>query len=261
MSLAAIFGCGPAGLLAAHACRMAGWNIDIISQKEKSYIPGSQYLHEPIPGITDIYPENHVQYIRMGTSEGYALKVYGDPARPTGWQNYNNVYPSWNVYTAYDKLWDMYSEFIVDHKLDQGDFQEFEDLLNQGNLDLVISTIPGPAMCKDDSHRFEGSTYWIKPLATPPLDAGRDIVIYNGLLDDRWYRWSILGGHCSVESILPMEDAIQGTKAISNDCDCWPTFLRAGRWAQWQHGILLNHAFKRVQATLDPEGDYAITRF
>src|SRR4051812_39938970 len=100
MAEIAILGCGPAGIISAHAVRQSGHKPVILSSKQKSRIPGSQYLHQAIPDLTAVYPENTVQYVRMGTAEGYAYKVYGDSNRYTGWDNYRTLYPSWNVIKA-----------------------------------------------------------------------------------------------------------------------------------------------------------------
>lgn len=244
-----ILGCGPAGLLAAHAAHQARHNFTIHSRKEKSKIPGSQYLHEPIPGLTDLYPENTVQYIRLGTSEGYAQKVYGDSSRPTGWENYAQTYPSWNVIQAYDRLWGRYSNRIVSEEIS---VKSLGELIRVSDPDLVISTIPAPALCmRPMSHTFAGPKFWIKTMPTPPLDIGRDICIYNGYLADPWYRWSILGGRCSFEYTQAVDGAIEGRKAVETDCDCMTdVVVRAGRWAEWKHGVLLNHAYQKAKKAI-----------
>ncbi len=248
-----VFGCGPAGLIAAWAVEQAGHNPVILSRKEKSVIPGSMYLHEPIPGISPPYPENTVLYTRIGTAEGYALKVYGDETRETGWQNYATIYPSWNVQAVYDSLWFHYEDKIEDFNVGIGNLHQ---LIKDERK--VISTIPSPHFCHNNSHSFNSSPYWIKTLPTPQEDKSRDVVVYNGLDSDPWYRWSILSGICSIEYPFgPDEhkdptfwwdatssDIIkEGRKAIDNNCDCWPEVVRAGRWAEWRHGVLLHDAY------------------
>src|SRR4051794_30469030 len=109
-----ILGCGPSGLLCAHAFEQAGHAVTIFSRKQKSVIPGSQHLHGPVPGVTPLYPEGTIQFVRMGTPEDYAEKVYGDRRRLTGWENYFQVYPSWNVLKAYDLLWERWEHTIVE---------------------------------------------------------------------------------------------------------------------------------------------------
>jgi len=234
----AILGCGPAGLLAAWAAHEQGFIPDIISQKVKSEIPGSQRLHQKIPGVTPDYPDSVAQVIRLGTAEGYAEKVYGDPARYTGWPHYDTIYNSWNVYTAYDKLWAFFENRISDHTVMPNNLTE---ILN--GYDLVLSTLPMPTLCHR-GHNFEAVPFWIKTLPTPQIDMGREIYVYNGLPLDSWYRWSILGGKTSIEGAwAPPVGAEVGQKAIDNDCDCWPGMVRLGRWAQWKHGILMHDAY------------------
>lgn len=241
-----IIGCGPAGLLAAHAAEQLGVTPVIISRKVKSVIPGSQYLHNAIPGLTSPYPDNTVLYTRIGTAAGYGQKVYGDPNRETGWRNYATVYPSWNVHQAYDNLWFRYADRIED-TVENLEPAQISWLLDSN--EMVISTVPAQHACYDKSHDFKGANYWIQTLPTPPEDEGRDVVVYNGILRDQWYRWSILGGVCSIEyAVSPplsfTEDSVvKGIKAVSTDCDCHPGLVRAGRWAEWRHGVLLNDAY------------------
>ena len=249
MSEVAVLGCGPAGMFATEAVVQAGHTPTIFSRKIRSVIPGSQYLHEGIPGLTPQYPDNCVQYVRMGTPEGYAKKVYGDEKRRTGWEAYSMLYPSWNVVNAYDKAWERYENLIENATVDQGFLKE---IVNQ--FDLVITTLPAPVLCNDGAHHhFAGTPFWIKTLPVPYADRNKDIVIYNGLETDHWYRWSILSGVCSIESTSPppewLEDdtVLEGRKAETTNCDCWEGVVRAGRWAEWQHGVLLHDAFRTAE--------------
>jgi hypothetical protein len=245
----AILGCGPAGLLVAHAVQRAGYEPIIFSRKEKSVIPGSQYLHAAIPDLTPVYPEGTVQYIRLGTAGGYALKVYGDEDRETGWDNYYQLYKSWNVLRAYDRLWSRYENEIIDVEL----YPEFVRTISQMH-DLTVSTVPAPVLCANKEHEFKAVRFWIRTLPTPPHDQEHDVVVYNGLLSDPWYRWSILSGVCSIEytrNPAHLGDSIEGKKVISNTCGCWPTIHRCGRWAEWRHGVLLNDAFDKATRILE----------
>ena len=245
MKNVAVLGCGPTGLLVAHAVEGAGHCPHIISRKVKSNIPGSQHLHGPVPGLTSQYPEGTIQFVRIGTAEGYARKVYGDPERETGWDNYLQVYPSWNVIKAYDRLWEKYEGEVTDFDVTIGAIPEIIDM-----YDMVISTIPGQTLCVNESHTFESQEYYIKVLPTPPADENHEIVIYNGLPEDDWYRWSILGGKCSIESVHDLwpkdEHVIEGYKAIGNDCDCFPTVHRCGRWAEWRHGVTMFKSYEKA---------------
>lgn len=249
----AILGCGPAGLIAAHTVEHFGGQPFIYSKKQKSNIPGSQYLHEAIPGLTSVYPENTVQYVRMGTAEGYAQKVYGELDRFTGWDSYRALYPSWNVIRAYDVLWERYEQNIIEWPI-----RSQEDVAQVAQMhETTISTLPQPVLCGNDLHVFGGVPYWIKQLPTPEVDRGHDIVIYNGRLEDLWYRYSVLGDRCSIETThMPTidwsaEGWLMGTKATHNTCDCWPNIHRAGRWAEWRHGVLLHNVYHTVKEIMD----------
>jgi len=256
MTTIGILGCGPMGLLVAHAAELAGHDVKIYSVKQKSDIPGSMHLHGPVPGLTGRYPEGTIQFIRMGTPEVYARKVYGDDKRLTGWDNYYQVYPSWNVLKAYDKLWDWYEDQITDVEVTHGLLGQLDYEFRSGAL---VSTIPQHVLCVDPRHKFNGVPYFIKRVPTPPDDQNHELVVYNGLAHDPWYRWSILGGLCSIEySLNPPPDFDEkdpawayGQKAIDNTCTCWPFITRLGRWAEWKHGVTLFSSFTRAQNIME----------
>jgi hypothetical protein len=220
-----------------------GHSVNIFSRKQKSTIPGSQHLQAAIPGVTPHYPEYTVEFVRLGTAEGYAQKVYGDPTHPCGWESYRGVHPSWSVYNAYDLLWERYQD-----RIEEWEFQsDYMDMAAMSELyDRIISTIPQPALCNSSDHFFEGVPYFIKKLEIPPDDHGREIVVWNGLENDLWYRWSILGERCSIESTQFMAGCIEGRKAIYSNCDCYSELIRVGRWAKWRHGVLLHHVYTDV---------------
>lgn len=240
----AILGCGPVGLMSALACVQAGHIPYIYSLKEKSDIPGSQHLHGAIPDLTSRYPDNTTQYIRIGTAAGYALKVYGDAARNTGWDSYWQVYPSWNMRRAYDALWDRFEATVVPGYLGYERVRE----ITLGH-DIVISTLPAQQLCHDKTHVFQGVPYFLQQLPTPPGDLGREIFVYNGIIGDPWYRWSILGDQCAMEYMKPPpndQPYVHGLKAVSSNCHCWPTVHRAGRWAEWKHGVTVYTSYQKV---------------
>ena len=248
MKNVAVLGCGPTGLLVAHAVQQSGNCAHIISKKVKSEIPGSQHLHGSVPGLTSQYPEGTIQFVRLGTAREYARKVYGDPDRETGWNNYLQVFPSWNVVKAYDRLWESWEGDISDMEVTVGLIPHILE-----TYDLVISTIPAQVLCVNETHTFDGERYYIKKLPTPEADKEHEIVVYNGLPGDPWYRWSILGGLCSMESMDETlwthphnVNVIEGYKAIGNNCDCWPTIKRCGRWAEWRHGVIMYKSYLKA---------------
>ena len=250
-----VLGCGPTGLLVAHAIEQAGHVPHIISEKKKSDIPGSQHLHGPVPGVTPQYPEGTIQFVRIGTAGEYARKVYGDEKRETGWDNYWQVYPSWNVIKAYDTLWERFEDDISDMKVERTDIPELLYM-----YDMVISTIPHWLLCeRPGDHVFRNQQYWIRRLPTPEADKDHEIVVYNGLRSDHWYRWSILGGLCSIETTSWMDtgsdDWEEGIKAIDNNCDCWPTIHRCGRWAEWTHGVTMYKSYQKATEIMEEISD------
>jgi len=256
MATVAILGCGPTGLLAAYAVQEAGHHSIIISERTKSHIPGSQHLHGPVPGLTPVYPEGTIQFVRLGSAEGYAQKVYGDSSKATGWDNYFQVYPSWNMIKMYDKLWSMFEFRVIDRKIDP---EVMWTICNEYHHDMIITTIPIWATCeRPQDHAFNGVDYAIRELPMPEGETN-EVVVYNGLPDDEWYRWSILGGKCSIEypsHHLPEATKENeggwtfGKKAVGNTCKCWPGVHRVGRWAEWSHGVTVYSSYQKVTELL-----------
>jgi hypothetical protein len=152
------------------------------------------------------------------------------------------------VYNAYDTLWERYSDRITPTTVLSEDMAAIID-----SYDKVISTIPQPKICVQTDHFFDGVDYYILPIEIPASEYGREIVVWNGFDHDHWYRWSILGERCSIESTQPMKGALHGKKAIYSNCNCWPKTMRAGRWAKWRHGVLLHHVYTDVMTRLGGE--------
>jgi hypothetical protein len=133
--------------------------------------------------------------------------------------------------------------------------QNVLEVLGEYDHDLAITTLPAHAICKNPhDHQFEGVPFWLKQIEVEPDDKGRDIFLYNGILSDPWYRWSNIGFQGLLESTAPLEGAQPGTKAVKTNCACFSKVLkRAGRWAQWKHGVLLTDAYKDTHHYLDME--------
>jgi threonine dehydrogenase-like Zn-dependent dehydrogenase len=55
-----VLGCGPAGLLAAERLEREGADVRIAAKKVKSIMPGAQYLHMSIGGVTPQWEERIV---------------------------------------------------------------------------------------------------------------------------------------------------------------------------------------------------------
>ncbi len=254
---AIILGCGPAGLLAAHAAEMAGWEYVIWSEWKKSKIGGAQFLHTSIPDLTNEAPDAKVRFQHDGDSAGYATKVYGRALAPTSWAGYEGEHGVWNMRAAYDELWRRQSAMIDDKKVRPADVGEAID-----NGIVVISTIPRSAICMyPEVHKFESQRVWFTYEHMPHLEGSLNFIVYNGRPETRWYRFSQLFGWLSKEwsDEQAARDECEGRKLISvlkptaHDCDCWMTrvqFQPMGRYGRWQKGELIHHAFWKTVETL-----------
>ena len=217
-----ILGCGPAGLLAAHAAALTGQDFIIYSKKQKSRIGGAQFLHVQIPGITLEQPDTYLDFIHIGTKRGYAMKVYGDPEADVSWGSYPDGYhPAWNMRAAYDRLWDLYEDVIDDQEVTPS---FVHDALAGG--DFIISSIPPMAYCiRPDHHFFRSQRVWITQGATTPDNS----VMYNGAPDAKWYRASCIFEHASTEWPFIQAGSVEVNKPLHTNCDCWPGIKRVGR--------------------------------
>lgn len=243
----AILGCGPAGLMAAHAAEQLGaGDVIIYSVPSKSEIHGAQYLHEYIPGLTEAKPDGEVTFIKHGTRDGYAEKVYGRKDAPCSWDHFNGGnYPAWQMDKVYDKLWEKWYDVIIHQIIGPEDIP----LLLDEN-DIVISSIPKPQLCIRGCE-FLHKSVWIAPYNSLPHDAADNVVLYNGDPLDHWYRASRLFGHDSTESVNPMEGAKPGIKPLSNKCVCWSgEIAKVGRFGRWEKGVLVHDAYKDTMEAL-----------
>jgi hypothetical protein len=235
----AVLGCGPAGLMAAHAVALNGCNPVILSKKQPSVIGGAQYLHEPIPKITGKEPDGRVNFIHYGTETGYAQKVYGNPCAPTSWTTYPVGYHSiWNLRKAYEKLWSKYESKIYDFTLTPDSVEDIQE-----EYDLVFSTVPLVSLCQNPSHGFENQEVWIIYGQTV-LGGGEDRIIYDGSTDFPWYRWSYLFGWSGIEYPNMVHGGLRLRKPLGTTCNCHPGTTRLGRYGTWNKGALTHHAYK-----------------
>lgn len=247
-----VLGCGPAGLLAAHAAKTEGAEVIVASRKVKSPLSGAVYVHEPIEGLTRDRPEREVEFRTRGTREGYAEKVYGDPAHETSWDLFaQKEVPAWSMAKVYDKLWDRWEAVINDVRVGPFSVGSLYDA-----ADVVISTIPAPALCLNPGfHRFKSARVILTDQARNSV--GEDEVIYNGDPKDPWYRSSRLFGIEATE--YPARDETErvvmrqkrhwnyGLKPQSTTCDCHSRIHRVGRFGRWERGVLVHHAFAQTQ--------------
>lgn len=257
-----ILGCGPAGLLAAHAIEQLGGRPHIISLKAKSRLSGAQYLHKPISGLTGD-PHGLIRTYKYGTKEGYAKKVYGDPSAPCSWDDQVAGREAWDLRRVYDELWDRYQNRIQDAAVSMSDLSAF-----QAAWRLVLNTIPAMKCCyqrdltraPNGVHEFDWETMWTLDYASP--DVADNTVLYSGDPANFWYRASRVFGHASTEftdfsqpssgtdlyndgreRIKGVIYPHKGIKVKGTNCDCFPGIKRIGRFGTWQKGYLVHQAY------------------
>src|SRR5690242_5258292 len=109
-----ILGCGPAGLIAAHAAYNRGVDFVVVSKARKSFMNGAQYLHAPIPGVS-IKDPFEINYELSGDVAGYRDKVYGPDSKvEVSPQSLLGRHMAWDIREAYDSLWGLYGSDVQD---------------------------------------------------------------------------------------------------------------------------------------------------
>lgn len=251
----AILGCGPAGLLAAHACHINGVHFDIYSKMRKSTLFGAQYLHQGIDGITGDPVE--VEYILNGDPVDYREKVYGlkwdGEVSP---ETLTTNHMAWDIRAAYDKLWHRYQDRIHDCVISP-DFQEWDGL---AEYDKVISTIPR-TVWREGSDQFEFSTVWAVGDApelgvTAPFGPAQDnVVLCDGTRDVSWYRLSKIYGHTTIEWPEGRRPPVEGIAAVFKPLTTTHAgregWAYLGRYGKWEKGVLSTDAFNEALKLTD----------
>ena len=257
----AVLGCGPTGMIAAHAAATLGHDVAIISRRLYSATFGAMYLHIPIPGISPDKPEMEIKVVKLGTREGYAENVYNDRNAEVSWDKFNDgPTPGWDLALAYEKLWRKYESRIIDVNITGSKIAQVVD-----EYDIVFSTIPQNSICEDWSHKFESVEICV--LHGPNKQAGEaNVMYYNGLTPNglgSWYRYSLIRGYQSWEySALHTpayilhrypRDGItftHGIKPLSTNCMCHPEIWRLGRFGKWNKHTFTHHGYEEVSNAL-----------
>lgn len=257
----AILGCGPAGLIAAHAAEQMGADVAIFSKKVRSEMFGAMYLHEPIPGI---HPGEamEIQVVKFGTREGYASNVYGDPNAPVSWDKFDSgPTRGWSLGVTYHSLYDLFSPLILDTDLTRGRVKRIVD-----DHDITFSSIPATVLCQNVRHRFKALPIWVLHGRAERM-SHVNVMYYNGHPPKQnvWYRYSIINGYQSYEYspyFVPpyvqrwkgqQEGGLQvvkGTKPLVTTCDCHPEIVRVGRFGRWNKNVFTHHAYREVSDAL-----------
>lgn len=267
----AILGCGPSGLLVAHAAELCGWDFRIYSKKQKSPLHGAQYLHQAIPNL-DCGTPQMIEYKLNGTPEQYRHKVYG-----TDWdgvvspEDYWESHYAWDIRRAYSQLWDKYESEIAQMTLGQ----KFLETFGRNNYwahrwDLVISTVPRTVWDGNPAN-FESAKIWAlgdteMPRVDPAYRPAPFTVFCEGDHRVPWYRVSNIFGYCTVEwpwrpyysndaliepwDVPPHKGASIVVKPLRYTGNAAPDFVHLGRYGAWQKGVLTSDVFYEAMKVL-----------
>jgi hypothetical protein len=245
---AAVLGCGPAGLFAAHALAQDNWDVTIFSKKRRSEMFGAQYLHAPIPGLT-VGRSREVHYRLNGTVDAYREKVYGRRSGiSVSLEALTSRHPAWDIREAYAAAWSVYAERIINIPQISPEWviQELHPL----RYDRVVTSIPATELCSE-VHVFDSQQVWAIGDAPErgvfaPYSPTRETVECDATREVGWYRASNIFGYTTMEwpsgRKPPFDGVAPVTKPISTDCDCFSNFIRVGRYGTWTKGVLSHTA-------------------
>lgn len=258
-----VLGCGPSGLLAAHAAAQLGSDVLVFSKPRKSDLFGCQYLHAPIPGLTPV-EGTLVDYLLKGTDESYRAKVYGPNYRGSvSPEDLVGKHFAWDIRSAYDTLWEMYGSYV--QPIDFGELNLLDQVVDKFEPDLILSSIPAPLLCKmPEAHAFHSEDVWALGDAPErgqkvPYSIPENTVICDGTRDRAWYRASKVFGYGTLEWPYDRKPPIPGValvqKPLANTCDCRSEIVRLGRYGKWEKGVLSHEAYfetrRQVRKVLD----------
>lgn len=253
-----VIGCGPAGLLAAHAGVLQGWEVIIFSKKQKSQISGAQYLQSEIPLLATYDMELFVTYCKVGQKRNYARRVYGSMDAPVSWGRYQSgvPYKAFSLHKAYDALWNMYEGLIIDQNI------SWEWLKNiwQYEAEFVVSTIPLITYC-GDPQAWEWNSQEIYVLGGEQDDADprNGYVMYNGsnlqlqLESETPYRVSCIGGVYQEEYSFWVPRSVKVVKPLSTNWTLPASLgvdLLVGRYGAWNKEELAHDAYWKTEKKL-----------
>lgn len=239
-----ILGCGPAGLIAAHAASWFGHDVLILSKPRKSYMNGAQYLHSPIVGAS---PQESFQisYQLSGTTDGYRDKVYGEGSHvEVSPQSLVGVHSAWDIRATYDWLWGTYGDYVEEFDVHPSALAAKMVMLRP---DLVISSVPAKLLC-NEGHAFSSKFVWSSDRCMAAIKD--NTVLCNGEKSFGWYRASRIQGFENTEwpddrkPPLPQHRLWHVEKPIATTCDCFPSVVRVGRYGKWTKGVLSHEAWE-----------------
>jgi len=238
----AILGCGPAGLMAAHAGAMLGHDIRILSKPRKSFMHGAQYLHSPIPLASSRDPFI-INYRLRGDAGIYREKVYGiDSDLEVSPNSLSEWHEAWDIREAYDWLWTTYGDYVTPWDAEMEGLEEIWE-----NVDVIVSSVPRPLLCRSGTHSFSSASVWATDRA---FDLEKDnTVICDGTKDKAWYRSSLIQGWGNTEWPEEKKPPIDEDhlwkvlKPTMHNCDCQPEVFHVGRYGSWDKKQLSHNAY------------------
>lgn len=259
---AVVLGCGPAGLFAAHALNLAGWDVIIWSKKRRSEMYGAQYLHQPIPHL--VQTEGKVRYVLQGGGTlDYRRKVYGDRGEALDLTVSPETidptvdHPAWDIRVAYYDAWGLYQNRIVHREMITG--MHLGLIMRTEKPDLIVNSIPRYFLCGQPFHKFEYQSVWAVGdapergifVSGPTIPDG--YVLCQADPEVAWYRISNIFGYRTIEWAKPPKDssinAARVKKPIQTNCDCNKDLplIHVGRYGAWTKGVLSHSAFYETQ--------------
>lgn len=244
-----IVGSGPAGLIAAEVAVRYGYDpvIHTLNRQFPTF-DGAQYLHTPLPGITSTQPQFEITYVKKGSVEGYANKVYGNADHPCSFaQAPDGNVPAWSLRDVYEQLWYRFAtNFAVGHASGM-------DIMTWARKNPVIIAAPLISLCMMRSlHEFNMAFVSIRKNKEAVLP--EDTIIYSGLARDEWYRASNIQGWEYEEYGHEIPFGQPVAKPQWNTCKCFeqhPMILQVGRYGRWQRGILSDQTYPDTERFLD----------
>lgn len=247
-----ILGCGPAGLIAAHAAYNRGANFIVVSKARKSFMNGAQYLHAPIPGVS-LKDPFEINYMLSGDVDGYRNKIYAEPEGITvSPESLIGRHQAWDIREAYDSLWNLYGSDVQDVDISP---TILSSLKRQWKPDVIISTIPATVLCYNSKHKFGHELVW----ATNQLECtlSDNTVLCNGEPGFDWYRASKIQGFTNTEWPHRKYPATYNgqiwrvVKPLWTNCRCFPDVHRMGRYGSWTKGVLSHQAWEEANKIMD----------
>lgn len=268
MKKVAVLGCGPSGLVAAHAVHMAGHDVEIFSKRRKSFLFGSQYLHEPIPGFNSMVESAVVTYENVGTPEEYRRKCHGQ-----AWdgmvapEEFETKHPAWNIRDTYDRLWRHYGPRVQDYEI--RNLYKLDQDITLDKYDMVISTVPRTIWENPFSNeQFVHSKCWAVGDAPEygkfaPFSTEKDnTIICNGSEETSWYRLSRVFGYTTIEwpehKKPPVQNAVMVQRPLRyipdpNQVNPADQMMHVGRYGEWKKGVVVSDVYNQVFNALKEE--------